>query len=156
MTYCEPRASESIDGGTLSDAFADAVPESECWSLLGSTSIGRLSPWAGDVPLIIPVQFHVDGRSIAVCFSQYDQDVRPLNGAMVVFAADAVDFWSNHGWTVQVHGIVRIPDPTEPWRDCGQPAAGTILRIDQATFSGVRFGFCSFMSSLNYLLAMRR
>lgn len=137
---------------------ASAISESECWSLLASAPMGRLSAWVGDWPSIIPVQFYLDDGSIAVCLGPHTLDARSLDGAKVGFAVDGVESSSTSWWTVQVHGLGRTipPDPSDPWRDCGQPDGGRVLLIDQPTVSGTRLVMCSFKSTLNCLLAMGR
>lgn len=137
-------------------ASDEALSETECWSLLGSTQTGRFTSSIDEYPSIIPVQLLVDGQSIAVCLGPHDLDTRYTEGAMVRILADSFVDGSTSGWTVQVHGMARIPDSTEPWRDCGQSAAGKVLHIDNPVVSGRRLTLCPFISSLDCLLAMGR
>ena len=151
--------------GDIPDATAEesglptsngSLSESECWSLLGSVPLGRLSTWADGCPTIIPVQFHLDDRSIAVCLGQHTLEARSIDGTKVGFSVDGVDRSSRSGWTVQVHGIARIAERSDLWRDCGETGGGRVVHIDQPSISGTRFALCSFESSLNCLLAMGR
>lgn len=93
---------------------ASAISESECWSLLASAPMGRLSAWVGDWPSIIPVQFYLDDGSIAVCLGPHTLDARSLDGAKVGFAVDGVESSSTSWWTVQVHGLGRTIPPIHP------------------------------------------
>ncbi len=154
MTGTESEVAHANDEGWMLGTSEGSISESECWSLLGSAPMGRLASRAGDYPSINPVQFHLDGRSISVCLGQDTLEGRSIDGTRVGFAADGVDRSSASGWTVQVHGIARLHDPADPWRDCGQLGGGKLLRIDQPSVSGSRFALCSFKASLNCLLAM--
>ena len=45
----------------------ERIPESRCWELLATISVGRLALSVRALPQILPVQYYLDGRSLAVC-----------------------------------------------------------------------------------------
>lgn len=45
----------------------DALSERECWELLATVSVGRLALSVRALPVILPVQYYLDGRRLAVC-----------------------------------------------------------------------------------------
>ncbi len=44
----------------------DVIPVDECYELLASQEVGRIGLLAGHQPLIIPVNYGMDGRTIVV------------------------------------------------------------------------------------------
>ena len=45
-------------------AHDDALSERECWELLATVSVGRLALSIRALPLILPVQYYLDGRRL--------------------------------------------------------------------------------------------
>lgn len=123
------------------------IPEQECWELLATTSVGRVALSIGALPAILPVQYHLDGRTLAVCLGHRELPERVLN-TVVAFAADAIDPHTRSGWSVQVQGQSTIPHPRPTGNDCGWTTAGQIMQIDPATISGFRMHLCPFIKSL--------
>jgi len=52
------------------DEGGGLIPEPECWELLASTSVGRIALSIGALPAILPVQYYLDGQTLAVCPSR--------------------------------------------------------------------------------------
>jgi nitroimidazol reductase NimA-like FMN-containing flavoprotein (pyridoxamine 5'-phosphate oxidase superfamily) len=48
-------------------AHDDVLSERECWGLLATASVGRLALSVRALPVIVPVQYYLDGRRLAVC-----------------------------------------------------------------------------------------
>ena len=84
------------------------IPEEECWQLLASTSVGRVALSIGALPAILPVQYRLDGCTLAVCLGHRELPERALN-TVVAFAADAIDPHTRSGWSVQVQGRSAVP-----------------------------------------------
>lgn len=129
------------------DEDGGLIPEEECWELLASTSVGRVALSIGALPAILPVQYHLDGRTLAVCLGHRELPERALN-TVVAFAADAIDPRTRSGWSVQIQGRSVIPQQGPVDSDCGWTAAGQIMQIDPATISGFRMRPCPVIDSL--------
>ena len=125
----------------------DLIPELECWELLASASVGRIALSLHALPAIFPVQYYLDGRSLAVCLGHHELPGRALN-AVVAFAADAIDPTSRSGWSVQIQGQASVPAHPTAGAFCGQPAAGQIVQIEPGTISGHRVHLCPLIDSL--------
>jgi hypothetical protein len=126
----------------------DALSVSECWDLLGTQPMGRLVLSLSALPVILPVQYYVDGDELAICLGHYAIPERSVNDAVVAFGADAIDPNSRAGWAVQVQGTTRVPRPLGVPVDCGQPTAGQIVHLAPTTIEGQRVRLCPFMSGL--------
>ena len=129
------------------DEDGGLIPEEECWELLASTSVGRVALSIGALPAILPVQYHLDGRTLAACLGHRELHERALN-TVVAFAADAIDPGTRSGWSVQIQGRSAIPHRGPIDSDCGWTAAGQIMRIDPATITGFRMHLCPVIDSL--------
>ena len=125
----------------------DLIPEEECWQLLAGASVGRVALSIHALPAIIPVQYYLDGRKLAVCLGHRELPERSLN-AVVAFAADAIDPIGRSGWSVQVQGRSAIPRQRRTGDDCGWTAAGQVVQIHPATVSGYRMHLCPVIDSL--------
>ena len=129
------------------DEGRDLISEEECWDLLATASVGRVALSIGALPAILPVQYHLEGRTLAVCLGHHELPQQALN-TVVAFAADAIDADTRSGWSVQVQGRSAIPRQRGTGNDCGWTAAGQIVQIDPATISGYRVHLCPVIDAL--------
>ncbi|KUH99400.1 pyridoxamine 5'-phosphate oxidase family protein [Mycobacterium sp. IS-3022] len=81
------------------------LPESECWKLLGSASLGRLVTSADGNPEIFPVNFVVQRRTLLFRTAEGTKLVSTAINRDVVFEAD--DHNIAEGWSVVVRGVAR-------------------------------------------------
>jgi hypothetical protein len=125
----------------------DLISEEECWELLAGASVGRIALSVHALPAILPVQYYLDGRRLAVCLGHRELPERQLN-AIVAFTADEIDPVSRTGWSVQVQGRSLVPGSLRVDSDCGWPSAGQIVQIEPETISGYRVHLCPFIDSL--------
>ena len=65
----------------------DALFERDCWELLATVSVGRLALSVRALPVILPVQYYLDGRRLAVCLGHHHLPERALNDVIIAFAA---------------------------------------------------------------------
>jgi len=82
----------------------EELSEDECLELLGAHSVGRIAVVRDGQPLIFPVNYVLDGRTVAF---RTDPGTK-LTGATlgrVAFQIDATDPLSSEGWSVLVKGI---------------------------------------------------
>jgi len=126
----------------------DALSERECWELLATASVGRLALSVRALPVILPVQYCLDGRRLAVCLGHHALPERALDGTILAFAADSIDPVTRSGWLVQVQGKSVIPGGPRIDTGCGSPAAAQVVEIELATISGHRVHMCPFISTL--------
>ena len=87
----------------------EPIPADRCWELLATVSVGRLALSVRALPVILPVQYYLDGRRLAVCLGHHQLPDRALNEVIIAFAADAIDPVTRSGWSVQVQGRSVIP-----------------------------------------------
>jgi Pyridoxamine 5'-phosphate oxidase len=126
----------------------DVLSERECWRLLATVSVGRLALSVRALPVIVPVQYYLDGRRLAVCLGHLELPERSLDETIIAFAADSIDPVARSGWSVQVQGRSVIPRGLRIDTDCGWPAAAQVVGIELARISGHRIHLCPFIDAL--------
>ena len=140
-----PRRSPSVPGMGTSEEW---ISEERCWELLATASVGRLALSVQALPVILPVQYYLDGRQLAVCLGHHEVPERDLDDAIIAFAADAVDPVTRSGWSVQVQGRSTVPWQHGFDTECGRPAAGQVVQIEPATIRGHHVRLCPFIDAL--------
>jgi len=126
----------------------EPISEGRCWELLAATSVGRLALSVRALPVILPVQYCLDGHWIAACLGHHQIPERSLHQAIIVFTADAIDPVTRSGWFVQVQGRSVIPQRPGPDTGCGWPTRGQIVQIEPGIISGHRVQLCPFIDAL--------
>ena len=119
-----------------------------CWALLASERLGRLALSMQALPVILPVEYALDGETLALCLHHYRVDPRAIHDVVVGFAVDALDPDRRSGWTVQVQGLARLAGSPDDPVECAQPPAGQIVRLFPQTVTGQRFDLCPFVPPL--------
>ena len=131
------------------NAQDEALSERECWALLATASVGRLALSVHALPVILPVQYYLDGRRLAVCLGHHGLPEQALDETIIAFAADSIDPVTRTGWLVQVQGRSVIPRGLRVDTDCGWPAAAAqVVEIEQGKISGHRMHLCPFIEAL--------
>jgi len=126
-------------------AGVGVLTEEECLALLGSNQVGRVGVAVDGQPLIFPVNYVLDGRSIVV----HTGEGTLLGGASfaaVAFEIDGSDAVRRSGWSVLVqgmgHDITNAVDGLSqrlqkvelfPW---APGAKARLLRIDPRIITG--------------------
>ncbi|HUO49256.1 MAG TPA: universal stress protein [Acidimicrobiales bacterium] len=93
------------------------IGEEECLALLAGASIGRLVVVAGGQPLAFPVNYVLDGRTIAV---RTDPGTKLDAAALgkVAFEVDRIDDDAREGWSVLVQGVGRdVTEGIDAWSE---------------------------------------
>jgi hypothetical protein len=129
-------------------AHDDALSERECWELLATASVGRLALSVRALPVIVPVQYYLAGRRLAVCLGHRELPGRALDETIIAFAADSIDPVTRSGWSVQVQGRSVIPHGLRIDADCGWPAVAQVVQIEPGRISGQRMHLCPFIDAL--------
>jgi nitroimidazol reductase NimA-like FMN-containing flavoprotein (pyridoxamine 5'-phosphate oxidase superfamily) len=93
----------------------EEISEEECLALLAGGSVGRIATVSNGQPLIFPVNYVLEGRTVAF---RTDPGTK-LDAATlgkVAFEVDSVDPELREGWSVLVQGIGReITDGWDTW-----------------------------------------
>ena len=116
--------------------------------MLATASVGRLALSVRALPLILPVQYYLDGRRLAVCLGHHELPERALDQTVIAFAADSIDRVTRSGWSVQLHGRSVIPGGLRIDTDCDWPAAAQVVEIEPARISGHWMHLCPFIDAL--------
>jgi pyridoxamine 5'-phosphate oxidase-like protein len=124
------------------------ISEDRCWELLATASVGRLALSVQALPVILPVQYYLGGRQLAVCLGHHEIPEQDLDDAIIAFAADALDPATRSGWSVQVQGRSTMPRQHGFDTACGRPTAGQVVQIEPATISGHHVRMCPFIDAL--------
>lgn len=102
------------------------LSEDDCWQRLGTHGIGRVALTTGPAPVVLPVNFLVDGRTIVYRTESGGAAAAP-DGNPLAFEADHIDAHVSRGWSVLITGTAEhITDPgtvealatrpgAEPW-----------------------------------------
>ena len=94
------------DSGSNLVAVLEPLSKHESWGLLASAQIGRLGFIVDGKPVVLPINFAIDGETIL--FRTAEGTV--LNEAslrLVAFECDHIDNESHTGWSVLVQGLAR-------------------------------------------------
>ena len=111
--------------------------------------MGRLALSVRALPVILPVQYYLGGRRLAVCLGHHALPERALDETIIAFAADSIDPVTRSGWAVQVQGRSAIPRGLRIDTDCGSPAASAqVVEIEPGKISGHRTHLCPFIDML--------
>ena len=116
--------------------------------MLATASVGRLALSVRALPLIVPVQYYLDGRRLAVCLGHHELPERALDDTVIAFAADSIDPVTRSGWSVQVQGRSVIPRGLRIDTGCDWPAAAQVVEIEPVRISGHRMRLCPFIDAL--------
>jgi nitroimidazol reductase NimA-like FMN-containing flavoprotein (pyridoxamine 5'-phosphate oxidase superfamily) len=99
------------------DAKLEEMSEEECLQLLASHSVGRVALLSGGRPLIFPVNYVLDEKTVAF---RTDPGTK-LDAATlgpVAFEIDETDDMYHEGWSVVVSGVGReITDAWDAWSE---------------------------------------
>jgi nitroimidazol reductase NimA-like FMN-containing flavoprotein (pyridoxamine 5'-phosphate oxidase superfamily) len=79
---------------------------SECYELLATHEVGRLGVNADHYPLVVPVNYGLDGATLVVR-THPGVVLRAASHANVTFEVDDVDRRTRSGWSVLVRGLAE-------------------------------------------------
>lgn len=124
----------------------DVLDRQECLALLGSVPVGRLGLSIDALPVIVPVNFVLDGDRIIIGTGEGSKFDAAVAGVVVCFEADYWDPLDHHGWSVLVQGPTWVVTderdlercrrlPLRPW---GQPEDLRYVAIGVEVLSGRR------------------
>ena len=115
------------------------LPAAECWDLLATTEVGRLAWTTADGPIVVPVNFATDGRTIRVRTPGFSAIAQKVDAERVAFQVDRIDESTRAGWSVLARGRAEIlyrkePDSADPqpWPR-GPRSATVVITVDEIT-----------------------
>ncbi|MET8628758.1 pyridoxamine 5'-phosphate oxidase family protein [Kitasatospora sp. NPDC004669] len=124
------------------------LSEPQCWDLIGTHGVGRIGLPVGPAPLVLPVNYTVDARTIVYRTAPRGA-AAPAEGSPASFQVDHIDDRRSQGWSVLILGEAHhIDDPDEqrrlsalpgttPWAGGARPLW---VRIRPGEVSGRRIG----------------
>ena len=83
------------------------LERTECLELLASSSVGRIGLSSSALPLVLPVNFCLDGERIVLRTGAGTTLGAASHHAVVSFEADDIDPLFHAGWSVVVTGVAR-------------------------------------------------
>ena len=94
------------NGGTGTDPEMHVIPTDECYRLLGTHEFGRIGVVADHYPLILPVNYRLDGTTIVIR-THSGTILSAAEHANVTFEVDEVDRASRSGWSVLIRATAE-------------------------------------------------
>ncbi|HUR78474.1 MAG TPA: pyridoxamine 5'-phosphate oxidase family protein [Acidimicrobiales bacterium] len=85
----------------------EVLSAAQCRALLATHSVGRLGTSIGALPVVVPVDYAVDGRFVAMRIKPDTVFDKSLIGCVVGFEVDALGDSTDDSWFVNVTGEVR-------------------------------------------------
>lgn len=92
---------------TAPTTLFETLDELECYHRLATVPFGRLVATSGALPLVVPVNFALDGRAIVFRTDSAGPLAAATRGAVVAFQADSIDTGTRCGWSVLVTGVAE-------------------------------------------------
>jgi nitroimidazol reductase NimA-like FMN-containing flavoprotein (pyridoxamine 5'-phosphate oxidase superfamily) len=88
----------------------EVLDRTECLRLLDRTGLGRIAVTSGALPVVLPVDYAMDGDSIIVETGRGTTLDFATTGSVVAFEVDNFHEQGQSGWTVMVTGIAQEVD----------------------------------------------
>jgi nitroimidazol reductase NimA-like FMN-containing flavoprotein (pyridoxamine 5'-phosphate oxidase superfamily) len=100
----------------------EMLDRDECLRLLGDVQVGRVAVTTEALPVVLPVNFLLDGDRVVFSSAPGTKLYVAATGAQMAFEADDVDLAARSGWSVCVTGSgTVVEDPHEVERLRGLP-----------------------------------
>jgi nitroimidazol reductase NimA-like FMN-containing flavoprotein (pyridoxamine 5'-phosphate oxidase superfamily) len=103
---------------TPSAGLIRELSQAECASLLRATSVGRVAICTADGPVVVPVNYAMDGDAVIVRTSSYTL-LAAHAWDQVAFEVDEIDADLRKGWSVLVSGRGEPVDDVDDLIDSG-------------------------------------
>ena len=92
------------------------LTDSQCRARLAERRIGRVSVTKDALPVIVPVNFVVDGMSVVFRTNPDGMLVRACDGNVIAFEVDEFSAAADAGWSVLIVGVARLLRTSEQIR----------------------------------------
>ena len=84
---------------------AQPLEPADCYRLLATTCVGRLVSTYNALPLVLPVNFCLDGHTLVFRTSPSGRLAAATNNVVVAFEVDEIDVETWTGWSVVITGV---------------------------------------------------
>ena len=92
----------------------EILERDECLRLLRTASVGRIAVTIHALPVILPVNFLLDGERILIRTTEGTKLYAAASGAVVAFEVDEVERFGHAGWSVSITGLAKlVVDPLD-------------------------------------------
>jgi nitroimidazol reductase NimA-like FMN-containing flavoprotein (pyridoxamine 5'-phosphate oxidase superfamily) len=95
-----------MTNGGRTDPEMHVIPTDECYRLLGTQEFGRIGVVAEHHPLILPVNYRLDGTTVVIR-THPGTILRSAEHANVAFEVDEIDRVSRSGWSVLIRATAE-------------------------------------------------
>lgn len=85
----------------------EVLDRRECLRLLDRTGLGRIAVTSGALPVVLPVDYTMDGESIVIETGRGTTLDFGTTGSVVAFEVDNLHAHGHRGWTVMVTGVAE-------------------------------------------------
>jgi nitroimidazol reductase NimA-like FMN-containing flavoprotein (pyridoxamine 5'-phosphate oxidase superfamily) len=100
----------------------EVLDRHECLRLLAGVPIGRVGITSGALPVVLPVNFVLDGERIVIRTVRGSKHDAAIHNTVVAFEADDFDPIEHTGWSVVVTGTsCELTDPDDVARAATLP-----------------------------------
>ena len=89
---------------SVDPAGLEVLSETSCFALLATMPVGRVLYSDQALPVIVPVNFKLDGRDIVVRTARRSRLASKAAGQVVAFEVDQIDVATRSGWSVVLTG----------------------------------------------------
>lgn len=104
----------TADPGSGHGATMQVIPADECYRLLAGHELGRIGVLAGGYPVILPVNYVLDGTTLVIR-TDSTTILRSAEHANVTFEVDEIDRRSRTGWSVLVRAQAEEVGEAHRW-----------------------------------------
>jgi uncharacterized protein len=120
------------------------IDAAECLDLLAGTTVGRVAYCDEDGPVVLPVNYVVNGGDVMFRISPHSSLAQHLRSGPAAFQIDESDAYTQSGWSVLVRGTAafveydELPEPTSrpsPWPEGNRTLH---VRITPSSITGRR------------------
>ena len=98
-------AQDAAQDGARDRAFV-VLPADECRTLLATRQLGRIGLQGGTFPVILPVNYSLDGDSVVIR-TDSPKITAAADHTRVAFEVDDVDERTRSGWSVLVQALAE-------------------------------------------------
>lgn len=92
----------------------EVLSEGDCYALLATAPIGRVVYSDRALPVIVPVNFTLDGDDVVIRTGRRSRLATHMSGHVIAFEVDEIDSANRSGWSVVLTGFLQlIEDPAD-------------------------------------------
>ena len=92
----------------------EVLSEGDCFALLANAPIGRVVYSDRALPVILPVNFTLDGDDVVIRTGRRSRLATHAAGHVIAFEVDDIDAGSRSGWSVVLTGFLQlVEEPAE-------------------------------------------